>query len=296
MRLMQLHLLDGTYELFRSFFGAPPRTSPDGQEVGAVAGIIASTLNLLREPGVTHLAVCTDYVIESFRNEMFEGYKTGEGLPQELLGQFRLAEEAWEAMGIRVWPMVEFEADDGMASGAWKFEDEVDRVVLLSPDKDLSQCVDGDRVVTYDRRQELERNEQGVWDKFGVGPSSIPDYLGLVGDTADGIPGLPGWGAKSTATVLAHYRTIEEIPEDANEWAVKVRGAAKLAETLAAHRPEALLYRELATLRRDVPIQDSLDDLEWKGANRDDYEALCTRLGFDGLIDRPHRWVDEQPG
>ncbi|MDH3606189.1 MAG: flap endonuclease [Acidimicrobiia bacterium] len=289
---MQLHLLDGTYELFRSFFGAPPRLTPDGREVGAVAGIIASTLSLLREPGVTHLAVATDYVIESFRNQMFDGYKTGEGIPEELMGQFRLAEAAWEAMGVRVWPMVEFEADDGMASGAWKFEDQVERVVLLSPDKDLSQCVDGDRVVTYDRRQEIERNEQGVWEKFGVAPSSISDYLGLVGDTADGIPGLPGWGAKSTATVLAHYRTIEEIPDDAADWDVKVRSAAKLAETLAAHREEALLYRELAVLRRDVPIPDSLDDLEWRGPVRADYEAFCTELGFDGLLDRPHKWQD----
>ena len=289
---MQLHLLDGTYELFRSFFGAPPRAGPDGQEVGAVAGIMASTLNLLREPGVTHLAVCTDYVIESFRNEMFDGYKTGEGIPEELMGQFRLAEEAWEAMGVKVWPMVEFEADDGMASGAWKFEDQVERVVLLSPDKDLSQCVDGDRVVTFDRRQEIERNEEGVWEKFGVAPSSIPDYLGLVGDTADGIPGLPGWGAKSTATVLAHYKTIEEIPDDAADWGVKVRSAAKLAETLAAHRDDALLYRELAVLRRDVPISDTLDDLEWHGAPRARYEAFCTRLGFDGLMTRPHEWQD----
>jgi len=257
-----------------------------------VAGIMASTLSLLREPGVTHLAVATDYVVESFRNQMFDGYKTGEGIPEELMGQFRLAEAAWEAMGARVWPMVEFEADDGMASGAWKFEDQVERVVLLSPDKDLSQCVDGDRVVTYDRRQEIERNEQGVWEKFGVAPSSIPDYLGLVGDTADGIPGLPGWGAKSTATVLAFYKTIEEIPDDAADWAVKVRSAAKLAETLVAHREDALLYRELAVLRRDVPIPDSLDDLEWRGPVRADYEAFCTELGFDGLLDRPHKWQD----
>lgn len=289
---MQLHLLDGTYELFRSFFGAPPREAPDGREVGAVAGIIASTLSLLREPGVTHLAVATDYVIESFRNQMFDGYKTGEGIPEELMGQFRLAEAAWEAMGVRVWPMVEFEADDGMASGAWKFEDQVERVVLLSPDKDLSQCVDGDRVVTYDRRQEVERNELGVWEKFGVAPSSIPDYLGLVGDTADGIPGLPGWGAKSTATVLAHYKTIEEIPDDAADWNVTVRSAAKLAETLAAHRDDALLYRELAVLRRDVPITDTLDDLEWHGPLRADYEAFCAELGLDGLMSRPHRWQD----
>lgn len=292
MPVMQLHLLDGTYELFRSYFGAPTRAAPDGTEVGAVAGIIGSTLGLLREPGVTHLAVATDYVIESFRNDMFDGYKTGEGIPEDLMGQFRLAERAWEALGITVWPMIEFEADDGLASGAWKFEDQVERVVLLSPDKDLAQCVDGSRVVTYDRRQEIERDEAGVWEKFGVAPSSIPDYLGLVGDTADGIPGLPGWGAKSSATVLAHYRSIEEIPDDAAEWEVTVRSAAKLAETLAAHRDDALLYRELAVLRRDVPIEEDLADLEWRGARRGYYEDLCNELGFDGLLTRPHRWQD----
>lgn len=289
---MQLHLLDGTYELFRSFFGAPPRSAPDGREVGAVAGIIGSTLGLLREPGVTHVAVATDYVIESFRNDLFVGYKTGEGIPEELMGQFRIAEDAWETLGVVVWPMVEFEADDGLASAAWKYADLVDRVVLLSPDKDLSQCVDDDRVVTFDRRQEIERNEQGVWDKFGVGPASIPDYLGLVGDTADGIPGLPGWGAKSTATVLAHYRTIEEIPEDPDDWDVEVRGRAKLAATLAAHRDDALLYRHLATLRRDVPLSEDLADLEWKGAHRERFVALCEELGLDNMVDRPHRWQD----
>lgn len=292
MRAMQLHLLDGTYELFRSFFGAPTRSAPDGREVGAVAGIIASTLGLLREPGVTHLGVATDFVIESFRNEMFAGYKTGAGIPEELMSQFRVAEEAWEAMGVTVWPMVEFEADDGLASAAWKFEDQVERVVLLSPDKDLAQCVDGTRVVTYDRRQQIERDERGVWEKFGVAPSSIPDYLGLVGDTADGIPGLPGWGAKSTATVLAHYRTLEEIPDDSSDWEVPVRGAGKLADTLAAHREDAILYRELATLRRDVPISETLADLEWHGARRAPYEALCGRLGLDGLASRPHRWQE----
>ena len=288
---MQLHLLDGTYELFRSFFGAPPRSAPDGREVGAVAGILGSTLGLLREPGVTHVAVATDYVIESFRNDMFDGYKTGEGIPEELFGQFRLAERAWEALGVVVWPMVEFEADDAIATAAWKFAGQVERVVLLSPDKDLAQCVDGDSVVTFDRRQEIQRNEQGVWDKFGVAPASIPDYLGLVGDTADGIPGLPGWGAKSTSTVLAHYRTIEEIPPSADDWDVTVRGSAKLAVTLDAHRGEALLFRELARLRRDVPLTEELADLEWHGADRDAYGALCEELGFTDLATRPHRWL-----
>ena len=287
---MQLHLLDATYELFRSFFGAPERTAPDGREVGAIAGLIASTLGLLREPGVTHLAAATDHVIESFRNEMFAGYKTGEGVPDVLMDQFPLAERALQTIGVTLWAMTKFEADDALATGAWKYIDDVERIVILSPDKDFAQCVIGKRVVTFDRRQEIERDEEGVWEKFGVAPSSIPDYLGLVGDTADGIPGLPGWGAKSTATVLAHYRTIEEIPDDAEEWAVKVRSASRLAETLAQNRDDALLFRELAVLRRDVPLTESLADLEWKGVLRDPFLELCEELGFDQLSERPHAW------
>lgn len=289
---MQLHLLDATYELFRSFFGAPERTAPDGREVGAVAGLIASTLGLLREPGVTHLAAATDQVIESFRNEMFAGYKTGEGVPEELMAQFPLAERALAAMGVTVWAMTKFEADDAIATAAWKYADDVERVVILSPDKDFAQCVIGKKVVTYDRRQELERDEDAVRAKFGVAPSSIPDYLGLVGDTADGIPGLPGWGAKSTATVLAHYRTIEEIPDDATKWTVKVRSASRLAQTLAENRDDALLFRDLAVLRRDVPLTDSIDDLEWLGVERMPYLKLCQELDFDQLAERPHVWRD----
>jgi 5'-3' exonuclease len=289
---MQLHLLDATYELFRSFFGAPERSAPDGREVGAVAGLIASTLSLLREPGVTHLAAATDQVIESFRNEMFAGYKTGEGVPEVLMQQFPLAERALDAMGVTVWAMTRFEADDALATGAWKYADDVERVVILSPDKDFAQCVIGKKVVTYDRRQEIERDEDGVWEKFGVAPSSIPDYLGLVGDTADGIPGLPGWGAKSTATVLAHYRTIEEIPDDAEQWSVKVRSAARLAQTLAENRDDALLFRELAVLRRDVPLTQSIADLEWQGVARGPYLELCRELDFDQLAERPQTWRD----
>ncbi len=287
---MQLHLLDATYELFRSFFGAPERNAPDGREVGAIAGLIASTLGLLREPGVTHLAAATDQVIESFRNEMFAGYKTGEGVPQELMDQFPLAERALEAMGVTVWAMTKFEADDAIATAAWKYADDVERVVILSPDKDFAQCVIGKKVITYDRRQELARDEDGVMEKFGVRPSSIPDYLGLVGDTADGIPGLPGWGAKSTAVVLAHYRTIEEIPNEASEWTVDVRGAARLAQTLAERRDDALLFRDLALLRRDVPLSESIDDLEWLGVRRKPYIELCEELEFDQLVERPHVW------
>lgn len=287
---MQLHVLDATYELFRAYFGAPPRQSPNGMEIGAVNGMLSSTLSLLREDGVTHLAAATDQVIESFRNELFPGYKTGAGIPENLLAQFPLAERGLRALGVTVWAMVEFEADDAMATAAWIYADAVDRVVLLSPDKDLAQCVIEGSVVTFDRRQELERDETGVWDKFGVAPASIPDYLALVGDSADGIPGLPGWGAKSTATVLAHYRTLEEIPADAGDWGVRVRGAAKLAATLDAHRDDALLYRELATLRRDVPLAESVDELEWRGAHRKEFGAFCAELGLEGLASRPHRW------
>lgn len=290
--LMQLHLLDATYELFRAFFGAPERTAPDGREVGAVAGLIASTLGLLREPGVTHLAAATDQIIESFRNEMFAGYKTGEGVPQELMDQFPLAERALQAMGVTLWAMTTFEADDALATAAWKYADDVERVVILSPDKDFAQCVIGKKVVTYDRRQELERDEDGVWEKFGVAPSSIPDYLGLVGDTADGIPGLPGWGAKSTATVLAHYRAIEEIPDDDTQWTVNVRGSSRLAQALAENRDDAILFRELATLRRDVPLKESIGDLEWLGVERKPYLKLCEELDFEQLAERPHLWRD----
>jgi 5'-3' exonuclease len=287
---MQVHLLDGTYELFRSHFGAPPRTSPDGREVGAVHGLIASTLSLFTDDGVTHLAAATDHVIESYRNEVFPGYKTSEGVPAELLDQFPLAERALEALGVVVWPMVEFEADDALATGAARYAGETERVVILSPDKDLAQCVVGDRVVTYDRRRREFRNEQGVVEKFGVLPASIPDYLGLVGDSADGLPGVPGWGAKSTATVLARYARIEAIPARAADWEVTVRGAERLAGSLVEHRDEALLYRELATLRRDVPLGEQAGDLEWRGAHRSAYQDLCDELGFGGLRDRPARW------
>ncbi len=290
---MKLHLLDGTYELFRSYFGAPPRTAPDGREVGAVHGIISSTLALLRQPDVTHLGAAFDTVIESFRNDLFPGYKTGEGIEQTLLDQFPLAERALAALGVVVWSMIEFEADDAMASAAFQYGDEVEQVVMLSPDKDLSQCVVDWRIVTFDRRQEILRGEDGVIEKFGVRPESIPDYLALVGDTADGLPGLPGWGAKSTSTVLAEFLHIENIPTSEQDWGVPVRGAAKLAATLQAHLQDALLYRRLATLRRDVPLSESLEDLEWQGAHRTEFEALCGELGFDDLVGRPHRWAGE---
>ena len=289
---VNLHLLDATYELFRAYFGFPKRRAPDGMEVGAVYGIIETTLRLLREDGVTHVAAATDQIIESFRNELFDGYKTGEGIEPELLNQFPLAEEALEALGVTVWAMREFEADDALATAALRWSDDTARVVILSPDKDLMQCVIGDRVVTYNRRQRKLFDEAAVVEKFGVLPASIPDYLALVGDAADGIPGITGWGAKSTAAVLARYVRIERIPGSARLWDVAVRGAARLSANLEAARPEALLYRTLTTLRRDAPLAETLDDLEWRGARRARFTTLCERLGFGGIRRRPHRWIE----
>lgn len=287
---MLLHVLDATYELFRAYYGAPRRTASDGREVGAVAGIIASTLGLLSEGDVTHVGAATDHVIESFRNELYAGYKSSAGIEPELLAQFPLAERALAALGVVVWPMVEMEADDAMATAADRYADDFDQIVLLSPDKDLAQCVVEDHVVTYDRMRGMLRDEAGVVEKFGVQPGSIPDYLGLVGDSSDGFPGLPGWGAKSAAVVLARYRHLEAIPLAAAEWEVQVRGAAKLAATLEAQFDDALLFRRLATLRRDAPLAERPAELEWLGARRDEYQALCEELGFDNLTERPHRW------
>ncbi len=289
---MKLHLVDGTYELFRSFYGAPKRRNGDGREIGATRGLILSLCALLREDGVTHVAIAFDSVVESFRNQVFEGYKSGEGIDPELHGQFPLVEQAARALGLVVWPMVEFEADDALATAAARFNRarEVDQVVLCTPDKDLAQCVRGNRVVCFDRRKGLFLDEAGVHKKFGVAPTSMPDYLGLVGDAADGIPGLKGWGAKSASTVLAKFPTIEEIPEDAGDWDLKVRSADKLAETLRGQREEALLYRQLAILRTDVPLREELEELEWVGAHRQEMEEVCQELGDPRLADRPHRW------
>ena len=290
---MRLHLLDGTYELFRSYFGVPPRTAPDGREVGAIRGLIETTLALLREPDVTHVAVATDTVITSFRNDMFDGYKTGEGIEAELVGQFHLADRIFSAMGVVLWDMIDFEADDALATAAARWADDVEQVVILSPDKDMAQCVVDHRVVTYDRRNKKMYGFDEVVEKFGVEPASIPDYLALVGDTADGVPGLPGWGAKSSSVVLRRYGHLEEIPAVAEDWDVSVRGAAKLAATLDEHREDALLYRELTRLRRDVPLSESLDDLEWRGVRRGEFLAMCDELGFgDDTRSRPHHWQD----
>jgi 5'-3' exonuclease len=292
---MKVHLVDGTYELFRAFFGAPPAHDRAGRPVGAVRGLLATLIALLREPGVTHVACGFDHVIESFRNELFEGYKTGEGVDADLLAQFHPAERATAALGIVVWPMVEFETDDALATAAARFRDApgVEQVVICSPDKDLSQCVVSNRVVCRDRRQRVERDEAGVVARFGVPPASIPDWLALVGDSADGIPGIPGWGEKSAATVLARYRRIEAIPDGATRWEVDVRGRERLATSLRGRREEAALYRRLATLRTDVPLAEGLADLEWRGARRGDLEALCREIGAEDLLARVPDWRAE---
>jgi 5'-3' exonuclease len=281
---MQVHLLDGTYELFRAHFGAPSRQSPSGQEVGATVGLLRSFAALLREPGVTHLGCAFDTVIESFRNELFAGYKTGEGMDPLLLAQFPLAERACEALGIVTWPMRDVEADDALASAAARLRDDpsVTRVLVCSPDKDLTQCVRGERVVSFDRRKQETLTEAGVLAKFGVPPASIPDYLALVGDTADGIPGIPRWGQKGAAAVLLRYGHLEAIPDDAAAWDVSVRGAAALAQNLAAQREDARLFRTLATLREDVALTPpaTVDALRWKGADTAALGALCAELGI----------------
>jgi len=278
---VNVHLVDGTYELFRAHFGAPPSTAPDGTEVGATRGLFRSLRALLKEDGVTHVAVAFDQVIESFRNRLFPGYKTAEGVPPELLAQFPLAEAAARALGVVVWPMVEFEADDALASGAARFARApgVERVFLCTPDKDLAQCVRGREVVGLDRMRRKVLDEDGVREKFGVSPGSIPDWLALVGDTADGIPGLERWGEKSAGAVLERWERLERIPDDPAAWEVPVRGAARLAEALRGGREEALLYRTLATLRTDVPIGEDLEALRWRGERAELVAALREKLG-----------------
>jgi len=290
--MTKLHLLDGTYELFRSYFGAPPRKAPNGGEIGAVHGVMASTLNLLGEGGVTHLGAAFDSEIRSFRNDLYGGYKNEVGVPAELLAQFPIVEAGIEAVGVPVWRMEEYEADDALATAAARFVDDVEQVVIMSPDKDMTQCIVGDKIVGFDRRKKVFIDEPGVWEKFGVGPESIPDYLGLVGDTADGFPGVRGWGAKSASLVLARYGHIEQIPLQAELWDVQVRGAERLVETLRSHVAEALLFRFLAVLRRDVPLTETLADLEWKGVPRQRFLEFCDEYGFGSLADKPDRWIE----
>lgn len=286
---MNVHLIDGTYELFRYFFAVPPAADVTGQEVGAVRGVVASVLSMI-EQGATHIGVATDHVVESFRNDLYPGYKTSEGVPPELLAQFPILEELLDAMGVMVWPMVPFEADDALASAAAKaaLDHRVKQVLICTPDKDLSQCVAGTRVVQLDRRRDILRDEAGVVAKFGVKPQSIPDYLALVGDSADGYPGLPGWGAKAAAVTLSQYPHFEDIPKDWREWHPSIRRASTLSTVLFNGWNDALLFRTLATLRRDVPVFDSVEDLRWKGP-RANFEEYCRRLKAVELAGRVHR-------
>ena len=262
---LRIHLVDGTYELFRHYYALPSARDADGHEVAAVRGVVASLLGMVTA-GATHVAVATDHVIESFRNRLWAGYKTSAGIPPDLLAQFPLLEQAVAALGMVVWPMVEFEADDALAAGAAAAaaDPRVEQVLVCTPDKDLAQCVSGTRIVQLDRRRQTIRDEDGVRSKFGVGPASIPDYLAVVGDAADGYPGLPGWGAKSAAAVLARFEHLEAIPDDPRAWGVNVP-AARLAAVLAAERERAFLFRTLATLRTDIPLFTAVDELEWKG-------------------------------
>ena len=275
---MNVHLVDGTYELFRHYYALPSARDAQGQEVAAVRGVVTSVLGMIKE-GATHVAVATDHVVESFRNDLWAGYKTSEGVEAELLAQFPLLEEALSAAGILVWPMVEFEADDALAAGAAiaARDARVDRVIVCTPDKDLAQCVRGTRVVQLNRRTRTTCDEAGVIEKFGVPPASIPDYLALVGDAADGYPGLRGWGAKSSAAVLARFLHLESVPADHREWGVSVANASTLAATLVQERERALLFRTLATLRTDIALFDDVDQLRWKGPSPA-FEELGPRL------------------
>lgn len=291
---MELHLVDATYELFRAHFAPRPAVlGRDGVVLSGVAGLVEQLLFLLREEGATHVGCATDRVIASFRNELFAGYKTDAGMPPELLGQFPIAEQAIEALGLALWPMVEFEADDAIATAVARFaqDAEVERILVCTPDKDLAQCVRGERVVLWDRRRRIIYDEAGVRAKWGVAPASIPDWLALVGDAADGYPGLPGWGAKSAALVLARFGSIEAIPADPAAWSLPVRGAGVLAATLRDRLAEVLLYRTLARLRSDAPIpQTAPAELRWAGTPRAAWQAFCSEFGLDRLRTRPHRW------
>jgi 5'-3' exonuclease len=283
---MNVYLVDGTYELFRHYFALPSRTNADGEEVGAMVGVLGSVLSMLRD-GATHIGVATDHTVESFRNDMYDGYKTGDGLDPDLWRQFHPLEDVLRALGVVVWPMVEQEADDGLAAAAKRAAEapEVERVIICTPDKDLAQCVRGDRVVQMDRRQGITRNQEGVREKFGVLPESIPDYLALMGDAADGFPGVPRWGAKSSSTALARYEHIENIPKDESQWEAKIRGAASMAGSLREHYEDALLFKDLATLRTDAPVFDDIDELLWTGIT-DEFAPLCDRLGVPGMATR----------
>lgn len=281
---MRVHLIDGTYELFRHYFVVPSSRTEDGIEIAAVRGVLRSVLMLLRE-GATHVGVATDHTIESFRNRLWPGYKTGAGVPEELLAQFPILEEALTSLGVVVWPMVRYEADDALASAAVEAASYAKQVLICTPDKDLAQCVVKSRVVQLDRRSGRIMDEAGVVAKFGVRPSSIPDYLALVGDSADGYPGLPGWGAKTAAIVLSKFRHIEAIPDDEARWGLPIRGATTLAATLTDQRDLAMLFKDLATLRTSVRVRASADRLGWAGPRRS-FKQLAERLGAPQLYDQ----------
>jgi 5'-3' exonuclease len=292
---MDVYLIDGTYELFRHFFAVPSSLDANGQEIGATRGVVASVLSMI-ESGATHLGVATDHVVESFRNDLYPGYKTSEGVAPELLSQFPIVEAALEALGVVVWPMVEFEADDALASAASKAAQDtlVGRVLICTPDKDLGQSVVGTRVVQQDRRRNTIRDEAGVIEKFGVKPESIPDYLAVVGDSADGYPGIAGWGAKAAASVFSRYPHIEDIPKNWEQWDPAIRRASPLSQSLFSAWDDALLFRKLATLRLDVPVFDSVEDLRWKGQHPN-FEAVCQRLKAPELFRRAETAKSRRP-
>jgi 5'-3' exonuclease len=283
---MDVHLVDGTYELFRHFFAVPPGLDTNGNEVGAVRGVLTSVVGMI-EGGATHIGVATDHVVESFRNDLYPGYKTAEGVPAPLLAQFPILEEALECMGVVVWPMVRYEADDALASAAAKaaLDDRVRQVIICTPDKDLAQCVVGSRVVQLDRRRGILRDENGVVSKWGVRPESIPDYLAVVGDSADGFPGLPGWGPKAAALTFSEYPHFEDVPKDWRQWHPSIRGAQRLSAVLFEQWSDALLYRTLATLKLDVPVFETVDELQWKGPGPD-FERYCERMKSPALYAR----------
>ena len=293
---MKVHLVDGTYELFRYHFALPSHLTEEGIEVAATRGAIGTVFQLL-EQGSTHIGVATDHVIESFRNDLWPGYKSSAGMPPELLAQFPLLEIGLEAAGVTVFPMVEYEADDAMGAAASRAaaDDRVEQVIICTPDKDLGQCVRGDRIVQLDRRKDTVFDEAGVTEKFGVPPASIPDYLALVGDSADGFPGLPGFGAKSTAAVLARYGHLEDVPALAADWDVGVRGAGKLAKTLQDDFELALLFRRIATIEQDAPTFDVVDELEWTGPT-DELEAVAERLEAPNLVARARKLAEQRAG
>lgn len=293
---MRAYLVDGTYELFRAYYGGPPSELVNGREVAATRTFARSMLSLLRDPAVTHVGTAFDHVIESFRNGLFAGYKTGEGIEPALLSQFELVELVSRALGMATWPMVEFEADDALATMAARCAKDpgFEQILLCSPDKDLAQCISGTRVVGLDRLRKTVLDEDGVRAKFGVSPRSIPDYLALVGDDADGIPGIPGFGAKSAALLLAAYGSVDAIPRDPAAWSVKVRGAARLSSALEAAREEAALYRTLATLRTDVPLETTIDDLRFRGPDETALRELVRVTGDEELGERARRVADER--